>query len=142
MDCYTLLRSLIEAIRLPDTTADQTAELLATGIHPAQELLLDFPRLATALDVLLQRGLSEVSRPAVIDKIQYSVELTLAATYAPHTVGDSLKFYEVFLQELLRLICRYAVARLNAFRVAVSYSPHTHGVLVGRQPATFRALQV
>ena len=93
-----------------------------------------------ALDVLLQRGLGEVRRPAVIDKIQYRVELSLAATYAAHTVGDGLKFYEVFLQELLCLILGDTVALFYASRVAVADSPHASCVLVGRQDAALKSL--
>ena len=46
---------LIKAVRFPDATADETADLLATGVDPTKELLLNLPRRLADLDVLFQR---------------------------------------------------------------------------------------
>ena len=43
----------VESCSLPDAAGDESAQLLAAGSYPSQELLLDFPSFATALDVLL-----------------------------------------------------------------------------------------
>ena len=44
---------LCESCSLPDAAGDESTQLLAADSYPAKELLLDFPSLATALDVLL-----------------------------------------------------------------------------------------
>ena len=63
----------VEPCGLPDATGDESAQLLAAGIYPSQKLLLDFPSLAAALDVLLQRARVPISRAAVVDEVEHGI---------------------------------------------------------------------
>ena len=64
---------LCKPCSLPDAAGDESTQLLAAGVYPSQELLLDFPSLAAALDVLLQRARVPISRAAIVDEVEHGV---------------------------------------------------------------------
>ena len=68
---------LCESCSLPDAAGDESAQLLAAGSYPSQELLLDFPGFATALDVLLQRARVPIGRAAVVDEVEHGIVFSL-----------------------------------------------------------------
>lgn len=131
--------SFVESIRLPDATADKTAEFAITGIHPSKELLLNLPRRLACLDVFLQRGTLEFGGAAVVDEVKDGIELSLGGD-ALHLIGDGLELLEVFTQELFGLVLRDAVALLHAFGVAVANRPDAFGILIGSQHARLKLL--
>lgn len=131
--------SFVVTVCLPYSASNESAQLLAASVHPSQELLLNLPRLPSALDILFQRRCVEVGRTAVIYEVHHRVILSLSLD-ASHLVGDGFKSGKVFSQPLLGLILVAPVALLHALSVSVAYCPHAHTVLIGSELAALKSL--
>ena len=103
---------LIESVGFPDATADETADLLATGVDPTKELLLYLPRLSASLDVFLQGRFVEIAYTAVVHEIDHGIELALSP-HALHHRCISLKLLEILLQQFFGLFGCDLVALLD-----------------------------